>query len=221
MSSKTKKERKVKTNNTTRKAWKKDATHTAFKINNVHILDKNDDKRVRMEQLKPGVTKFLPENKPGDVRRLWPKGKDNWKKEDVIKFDYLLNKYKKKGNYKLTPEDEVNINKLLKSKGIREDENTPTPPEETKKEIEKQEKQREKKSKPEKEPEPEPEPEAKLQIEVTEKKELESSDDDLDLDNEVTVIQNIESDETCKQLLEGKKNNIQNKNIRRKVLKCL
>ena len=228
MSSKTKKEREVKTNNTTRKAWKKDATQTAFKINNVHILDKNDDNRVRMEQLKPGVTKFLPENKPGDVRRLWPKGKDIWKPEDIIKFDYLFNKYNKKGNYKLTPEDEVNINKLLKSKGIREDENTPTPPEETKKEIEKQKTR--KVSKPElqskiqeEEPqaEPEAEPEVKSQIEVTEKKELESSDDDLDLDNEVTVIQNIESDETCKQLLEGKKNNIQNKTIRRKVLKCL
>ena len=59
MSSKTKKEREVKTNNTTRKAWKKDATQTAFKINNVHILDKNDDNRVRMEQLKPGTRAFL------------------------------------------------------------------------------------------------------------------------------------------------------------------
>ena len=84
----------------------------------------------------------------------------------------------------------------------------------------KNKKQTEKEPEPEKEPEAEKEPEPEPEPEVTEKKELESSDDDLDPDNEIDIIQNIESDETCKEILEGK-NNIQNKTIRRKVLKCL
>ena len=89
---------KTTTNNTTRKDWKAkvDATLTSFKINGQFILDKNNKGRVRIEQLKPGVTKFLPENKPGDVRRQFPKGKDIWKPTDVIKFKYLFNKYGKK-----------------------------------------------------------------------------------------------------------------------------
>ena len=92
---------KTTTNNTTRKDWKAkvDATLTSFKINGQFILDKNNKGRVRIEQLKPGVTKFLPENKPGDVRRQFPKGKDIWKPTDVIKFKYLFKKYGKKTNY--------------------------------------------------------------------------------------------------------------------------
>ena len=219
---KTRKNRKTKSNNTTRKAWDKSATRTSFKINGVYIKDKNDDKRVRFEKLKPGVTTFLPENKPGDIRRLWPKGKDNWKKEDVIKFDYLLNKYKGKGNYKPTPEDEANINKLLNPKVIKEDENTPTPPEEAKKEIEKvQKKQEEYALEPEPEPEPQPEPESKTEPEPKQTmNEVESSEDDLEEDNESTIIENLESDVSCKVLLE-KDNNIQNKSVRRKILRCL
>ena len=186
MSSKTRKNRKTNSNNKTRKSWHKtQKTEKRFKINSVEILGING-KPVRFERLKPGVTEFLPDYKPGDIRRVIGKGRDNWKPDDVIRFDYLFDKYKWQGNYKPTPEDEANINKLLKSKGIRQDDSTPTPPEETKKEIEKQEKQAEKEPEPEKEPEKEPEeepekepekepeeePEPELEPEVTEKKEL-------------------------------------------------
>ena len=144
MSSKTRKNRKTNSNNKTRKSWnKKQVTQKRFKINGVEISG-IDGKPVRFERLKEGVTEFLPDNKPGDVRRVIGKGRDNWKRDDVIRFNYLFDKYRWKGNYKTTPEDEANINKLLKSKGIRQDDSTPTPPEETKKEIEKQEKQKEK-----------------------------------------------------------------------------
>ena len=146
---KTRKNRKTTPKNKTRKAWIRDARKIVFRINNVDILDKNDDKKVRFEQLKEGVTKFLPENKPGDIRRQFPKGKDNWKPEDAIKFEYLFNKYGKMSNYTLTPEDVHNINKLLGKPGIRPDESTPTPTEESKEEPEK-------KAKPEQEPEKEP-----------------------------------------------------------------
>ena len=91
---KTRKNRKTTPKNTTRKSWNtKVARHIPFKINNEYVLDKNNDKRVRYEKLKPGVTEFLPENKAGDIRRRFSKKKDNWKPEDVIKFDYLLKRY--------------------------------------------------------------------------------------------------------------------------------
>ena len=127
---KTRKNRKTTPKNNTRKTWDtKVARHIPFKINREYVLDKNNDKRVRYEKLKPGVTEFLPENKPGDIRRRFSKKKDNWKPEDVIKFDYLLKRYGDLSNYDLTPEDIRNINKLLGKKGIRDDEGTPTPEE--------------------------------------------------------------------------------------------
>ena len=73
----------------------------------------------------------------------------------------MLDKYGWNGNYKLTSEDEANINKLLNPKGIQEDDSTPTPPEEKKKEIEK----------PEPEPEAEPEKEAKKEAKKKEENE--------------------------------------------------
>ena len=126
---KTRKNRKTKSsNNTTRKDWhKNDSERIRFVIDKVGVLDKNDKFKVRFEVLKPGVTKYLPEDKPNDIRRQWPKGKDNWKPEDIIKFEYLVSKYKKQRNYKLTEEDKVNIRRLLNPKGIQEDEDTPTP----------------------------------------------------------------------------------------------
>ena len=151
---KTRKNRKTTPKNTTRKSWNtKVARHIPFKINNEYVLDKNDDKRVRYEKLKQGVTEFLPENKAGDIRRRFSKKKDNWKPEDVIKFDYLLKRYGDLSNYDLTPEDIRNINKLLGKKGIRDDEDTPTPEEVTVKE------QKEEIQQPEPEPVPVPEPE--------------------------------------------------------------
>ena len=99
MSSKTKKNRNTKPKNTTRKTWKKpDRTQAAFQINSKYILDKNNDKRVRIERLK--TDKYEPEQKKGEIRRAIPKRKDNWKPEDIIKFKYLVKKYKWSTNYK-------------------------------------------------------------------------------------------------------------------------
>tara|TARA_B100000963_G_scaffold145550_1_gene126757 strand:+ start:1577 stop:5875 length:4299 start_codon:yes stop_codon:yes gene_type:complete len=213
---KTRKNRKAKSNNTTRKAWKRDARKIVFRINQVDILDKNDDKKVRFEQLKEGVTKFLPENKPGDIRRQFPKGKDNWKPEDAIKFDYLLNKYNKQSNYTLTPEDTRNINKLLGKQGIRDDEDTPTPEEVSVKE------QKEEIQQPEPEPEPQPEPQPEPEsVKVTEKKEPNTPEDLEEDEKEPTIIDNLDSDNACKLILKDENSNLKNKTTRRKVLKCL
>ena len=95
MSSKNKTRKKKDTNpkNKTRKAWKsKHSTKMVFKINNVEILGKNG-KKLRVERLKPGVTDYLPAYKEGDIRRVIPKNKQIWKKEDIVKYDYLMNKY--------------------------------------------------------------------------------------------------------------------------------
>ena len=48
-----------------------------------------------------------------------------------------------------------------------------------------------------------------------------SDDDDLDVTENIPLINVVSSDETCNQLLEGKDNNLKNKGVRRKILKCL
>ena len=222
MSSKnqTRKKKDIAPKNKTRKAWKpKHATRMVFKINNVEIIGKNG-KKLRVERLKPGVTDYLPANKEGDIRRVIPKNKKIWKKEDIIKYDYLMNKYKWRTNYDLTPEDIININKLLGKVGIRPDESTPTP--EEKKEPEKQpEPEPEPEPQPESEPEPEPEPEPETQPELTEKKDPETPDDLEEAEKEPTIINNLDSDNACKLILKDENGNLKNKKFRRKVLKCL
>ena len=132
MSSKTKKNRKTKSKNTTRKNFAKGTFNEArFAIDGVEAKGTNG-KFVRIQMLK------IPKNPENpEIRRKLTRGIDYWKKDDIIKFNYLSKKYgfpgkKTKGKtkgYILSPEDKKNINILLKSKGIREDEDTPTPEE--------------------------------------------------------------------------------------------
>ena len=134
MSSKTRKNRKTKPKNTTRKNWKKELVNeTRFQIIGKETPLGTNGKFLRIQKLK--VPKN-PENP--EIRRKLTRNIDYWKNEDKIKFKYLSNKYgwprNQSNGYSLTPEDEENINKLLDKKKIREDVDTPTPKEEKKEE---------------------------------------------------------------------------------------
>ena len=235
MSSKTRKKGKTnKSKNTTRKNLKKnEAVEVRFNIDGVDIKGTND-RFLRIQKLK---TQTEDQDKI-EIRRKFTRNTDYWKEEDKIKFKYLIDKYgwpskENKRKYILTPIDKKNIARLLAKNKIREDDSTPTPEEKqtnlTIKAAPEKEPQKvpEEKEPEEKEPQKEPEekePQKEPQKEPsTEKNELGITDDDEDdleiLEHDIDT-KVIDSDENCKIILKGEKN-LQNKSVRRKVLKCL
>ena len=107
MSSKTKKNRKTKSKNTTRKNVNfpkgKQVIEARFIIDKVEATGTNG-KFVRIQMLK------IPKNPDNpEIKRKFTRGIDYWKKDDIIKFNYLSKKYgfpkNRKQGYILTPED--------------------------------------------------------------------------------------------------------------------
>ena len=103
MPPKTKKLKKSTGNNKTQK--KNHFHETAFKIDGIVLLG-TDGHKLRLRQRRN------PINSP--ITRKLNRGKDFWREEDIIKFDYLIKKRKKRsGNYILSDEDKINIKNLL------------------------------------------------------------------------------------------------------------